>query len=62
MADVTELHSLGILDNSTYLRIRSLAQVRNQVVHNTETLTQVEITNYLEEIKSLIEGIQKSAA
>jgi uncharacterized protein YutE (UPF0331/DUF86 family) len=47
------LFETGVMDKQTFDEIKQLANVRNQIVHNTETLTQEEISYSLDRVKSL---------
>lgn len=54
ISDVTELYKRGFIDKNLFGKIRQLTGVRNNVVHNTDTLTNEEIANYIFEIKEII--------
>jgi len=54
IGDVTELYKLGYLDKNLFFKIRQLTDVRNNVVHNTDTLTHEEITGNISDIKDVI--------
>jgi len=52
--DINLLHKVGVIDKELYFRLRKLTNVRNEVVHNTDTLTQEEILNIIYEAKDVI--------
>jgi hypothetical protein len=58
LGDIALLNKEGIIDKELYFRIRKLTNVRNDVVHNTDTLTQEEIMIFINETKEIIKTLR----
>lgn len=57
--DLKLLAETGIIDRKTQTYISKLNQIRNEIVHNSETLTKEEVTYYIEDIKALTELLER---